>query len=183
MNLTIQQRTFTFSATYNIQTPSASYVAHKAFFSFNDSVTITSSNDTVLARIEGHLSLFKMPYDFQLSDGRAYHFRCTDMNKRVFLCEGKNESYTLYQHKGLRFSIFAGNRQIAAITKTLYTIGSANRYEIAMDSDANQLVVLCMILTISVNYDAKSGSNPSLKMDPASMGPEERSIDPNWKPR
>ncbi|HYA95590.1 MAG TPA: hypothetical protein VEC95_04890 [Terriglobales bacterium] len=122
-----------------------------------------------------------MKHDFELSDGRVYRFRCEKFWRGVFLCEGHQERFRLYQHKGLRYSIFQDERQIAAFIKNRVKIGKGNRYDIEVDTDADLVVVLCLVLT--VNTAENDDNRATITVDFGNIGPEDRPFDESWQPR
>ena len=98
----------------------------------------------------------------------------------MFLCQGDKDSYRLYRHKGLKFSIFEGERQIAAFTKNRLTIGKGDRYDIRMNRDADTVIVICLALTMDVTeYD---DNDATVTYDFGNIGPEDRPFDQSWKP-
>jgi hypothetical protein len=101
--------------------------------------------------------------------------------KRVFVCEGNQECFRLYEHKGLKYSIFKNDRQIAAFVKNRIVIGRGNKYEIRVDADADLILVLCLALT--VNSAENDDKDASVTFDFGNIGPEDRPFDASWKPR
>lgn len=181
LNVTIQERKISFTSEYDITAPGASYYARKAFFSFNDHLELQEQGGHVVAVVQGSFSPLEEKHDFKLSDGRDFHFRCAALWKRVFLCIGADASYTLYEHKGLRCSIFREDRQVAAFQKNRVVFGKGNEYEIQMDSDADLLVIVCMVLTMNMAEDNDKDS--TVTVDLGRIGPEARQFDEAWEPR
>ena len=100
---------------------------------------------------------------------------------QVYKCEGAGETYTLYVHRGLKFSIFKDDRQIAAFTKNLVVLGSGNCYEIRMDSDVDALLIVCMVITLnSAEFDE---DKETVSVDFGNIGPQGRKFDDSWEPR
>jgi hypothetical protein len=96
------------------------------------------------------------------------------------LAEGNGEAYRLYRHRGVKFSIFKGDTQVAAITKNRVTIGSGNEYQVQISSEADPLVVTSMVLAFnSSKEDDKKGA---LSVDVGYMGMEEKHFDTSWQP-
>ena len=83
-----------------------------------------------LAKIRSKFSLFRPQYVFEFADGRIYEFRCDKLWNGVFICTGNEGELVLYEHKGLQWSIFQDERQIAAFTKNRITFGNGNKYNI-----------------------------------------------------
>jgi uncharacterized protein YxjI len=180
VNITVQQREFSLRSEYEISTPGCTYFAQKKFFSWRDKIRLTDPRDHVLARIIGRFSLFRSRYDIELADGRIYHFWREKFWKGVFLCECSDDSFTLYEHKGLNYSIFQKNSQIAAFTKNLVKIGNGDRYEILMNDDANIVVVLSLALIVDASEN--EGDTASVTFDFGNIGPEDRPFDKSWEP-
>jgi uncharacterized protein YxjI len=181
VDVTIQERKVSFTAEYDITTPSATYYAKKAFFSLTDHLELQESDGRTIATIQGAFSPLKHKHDITFIDGRQYHFHCDDLWSRVYLCEGNNASYSLYEHKGLRCSIFRQDRKVAAFTKNRIVWGSGNKYEIRVDSDADLALILCMVLSVSLSED--NDKDNSVTIDLGNIGPEGRPFDEEWQPR
>jgi hypothetical protein len=125
--------------------------------------------------IRGHFS-FRPKYDINLADGKVYHFWCEKFWKGVFVYENSEESFRLYQHKRLNYSIFQNDSQTAALSKNRVKIGRIDPYEIRMNDDANPAVIVCMALVMDCGeLEDDSGGIVTL-------GPEERPFDPSWEP-
>lgn len=116
------------------------------------------------------------------SDDRTYRFRCEQIWKQIFTCEGNGESYRLYEHRNYKYSIFRGDNQIAAFVKNCIVFGKGNRYEIRMDSGADLIVVLCLVLTINTSENDDANTQNSITFE-FSIGPQARKFDETWKPR
>jgi uncharacterized protein YxjI len=180
MNFTVQEREFSIRSEYEISTPGCTYFAQKKFFSFLDKIKLMGPRDQVLARIESRFSFFRCRYDFELPDGKTYFFRREKFWKGVFVCEGPEESFRLYQHKGLNYSIFQNDSQIAAFNKNRVKVGKGDRYEIRMNDDANLIIVICLVLTVDASEN--EGDTATVTFDFGNIGPEDRPFDNSWEP-
>jgi uncharacterized protein YxjI len=180
VEIAIQERSFSFRSEYEISTPACYYSAQKSIFSFPAKIKLQSSDERILANIQARFSFFRERYDFTLSDGRVFHFWCEKRWKRVFDCKGANVSYRLYGHKGLKYSIFQDDRQIAAFAKNRVVIGKGNQYEISLNDDADVIVIICMVLAINSSED--DDDNSTITIDVGSVGPEEKPFDERWQP-
>lgn len=181
MYATIKEHKFSLRCEYDIASPAESYVAVKALLSLLAKLEVRNSNEKVVATIHGNFSLFYSNYDFVLSDGRNFHYACEKFWKGVYSCIGPNASYHLFQHKGVRFSIFQDDTQIAAITRNKFIIGAGHEYEIQMNADADLLVVSCMLLALNTSEDDSSNQN-TYTYDFGNIGPEDRKFDESWQP-
>jgi uncharacterized protein YxjI len=180
VNVTIKEHKFSLRSEYDISAPSVAYSAQKAYFSLLDKLEIQTGDGRVVASLKSHLTVFATDYDFLLADGRTYKFTSEKIWKGVYLCEGSGENYHLYQHKGLLYSIFKGDSQIAAISRNSFVIGSGNEYDIAMNSDADVVVISCMILAL--NTHESDDNNDAFTFDFGSIGPEDRKFYESWGP-
>jgi uncharacterized protein YxjI len=181
MDVSVQERMVSFSSEYDIITPAVNYYARKAILAVNDRIEVTKEDGAVAAHIQGHFSPLRSKHDFTFADGRVFAFECEKMWTQVYKCEGAGETYTLYVHRGLKFSIFKDDRQIAAFTKNLVVLGSGNCYEIRMDSDVDALLIVCMVITLnSAEFDE---DKETVSVDFGNIGPQGRKFDDSWEPR
>ncbi len=180
MNITVQQRVFVFSSEYEIETPASIYSAKKKSFFRHDKIGLFAPHSRLLATIKGHF-FFRPKYDIKLVDDKMYHFWCAKFWKGVFVCENGEESFRLYQHKRLNYSIFQNDSQIAAFSKNRVKFGGTDRYEIRMNDDANLVVIICMALVIDCG-ELEDETAGAMTVDLGSLGPEERPFDPSWEP-
>ena len=179
MDVTVQERKFALRSEYDISASGNTYFAQKAFFSFLAKISLMSEDDRLLATMKSRFSL-RAKYDFEFSDGRIYLYRCEKFWKSVFVCQGNGLTLRLYEHKGLRWSIFQDDRQIAAFTKNRVTVGKGNQYDIRMDADADVILIICMVLT--VNTSENDDNDTTITVDFGNIGPEDRPFDESWDP-
>jgi len=180
VNIIIQERQFTLRSEYDISAPGSSYYAVKKFFSIRDNIQLMSKDRRILVRIRGRFSLFRARHDFLFSDGRHYRFWCEKFWKGVFACESNEEKFRLFVHKGLNFSIFQDDHQIAAFTKNRFVIGKGNQYDVRINGDANAPVVICMVLAL--NTSDNDDSTATVTYDFGNFGPEDKPFDRSWEP-
>jgi hypothetical protein len=179
VDVTIKERKIGFTPTYDIEAPGATYGARKAFFAMNDHLDITHG-EQVVATIQGLFSPIRDKHEFRLADGRIYQYECKKLWKPVDTCEGSGESYTIYEHRGLKYSVFRGDLQIAAFEKNRVAWGNGNEYDVRMDADADVLVMSCIVLTINSGDDQ---NDETVTIDFGNIGPEARPFDESWQPR
>jgi hypothetical protein len=178
--VTIQERPASLRTKYDIEAPSCNYFAQKNLFSFPARLQIFTEGRQPVATIVARWSLFREKYDFIFSDGRTYRFWCERVWKAVFACQNGQEKIEMYRHRGLKFSFFQNDVQIAAMEKNRIVMGRGNRYEIRMNSDANLLVIVCMAL--AVNTDGTSTRDATVTFDAGNIGPQARQFDESWRP-
>lgn len=180
MDVSIQQAMSSPPSQYEIETPACIYQARKKWLSFQGRVELSGPRDRLVATIVGKPVFFHANFQFELADGRQYHFWLEKVWKGVYLCEGGNEVFQLYRHKGLDYSIFQNNTQVAAFSKNSVTVGAADHYDLRLNDDANLIVILCMVLAIDV-AEHEDGSS-TLTYDAGNVGAEERPFDSDWVP-
>jgi uncharacterized protein YxjI len=181
VDLTIKEQKVSFTSEYDITTPKDNYYARKKILSVVDQLEVQLAGGAHVARIEGQFSPLHSRHTFLFQDGRNYEFACDKLWTQVYKCEGNGETYWLYQHKGLKFSLFKDDHQIAALEKNRVVFGGGNEYLIQMDADADVLVTMCIALTINtLEYD---DDDNTVTIDFGSIGPEERPYDPTWQPQ
>lgn len=178
MNITIEEAPFSFGSYYTITTPAAIYSAKKPF-SLRDNVYVYGPGGKILVKIKGHTFSFPKKYDFEFADGRVCRFRAKKLWKPVYICEDGAECYRLYQHKGLKYSIFQDERQIAAFIKNRIQVGKGQQFELRMNSDADFLVVISMVLTMA---DSEDWDSSTVTINFGNIGPEARAYDKSWEP-
>lgn len=158
----------------------ASIALKKKSSPFRNQITVWGTREQVLAQIEGRLSFFKSRYEFTLPDGTIYHFESQDAWKGVYACDGGKEHYVLYSHKGLNYSIFQDDTQIAAFTKNRFHVGNEDQYDLRMNDDANLLAIVCVVLIVDASQNAGGGA--TLNVDFGNVGPEAKPFDKSWEP-
>jgi uncharacterized protein YxjI len=178
MNVTIQERKCSFQSEFDISAPTNGFYAKKVFF--GNSISLQTRSHQDVARLRSRLSFLRNKYDFEFGAGVVYHFQCVKRFKGVYLCERDEDRFYLYRHKGFRYSVFQGDHQIAAISRNRVIIGKGNRYDIVTNTNANLIIIVCMMLAINTsdNDDRKEG----VTYDFGSIGPEEKPFDESWKP-
>jgi len=181
MDLSIKERIISLRSTYDVVAPDgAAYTAEKKIFSLFPNLKVVDGSGQIVVNLKGGFALFSQKYDFVFSDGRTYHYKTEHRIKPVYLAEGNGESYRLYRHRGVKFSVFKGDTQIAAVTKNRIAIGSGNEYQVRINSDADPLIVTAMVLAFnSSKEDDKKGA---LTVDVGYMGLEAKPFDSSWQP-
>lgn len=153
MDISIDERSLSLRTEYDISTPGQDYFAQKKFFSLTNQIDVGTAAGEAVASLQSHPSLFHLNYDFNFANGCQYSFRCIKAWKGVYTCGGNGQSLTVYQRKGLKWSIFECERQIAAFTKNRVVFGNGNRYDVRINSDANHLLAISIVLALSVSDD------------------------------
>ena len=172
VNITIEQRTFTLGPKFDITAPGGPYYAEKSPFSFLGNVQLMAHGH-VIAQLRRRWVPFFTEYDFEFSNGKVYHFRCEKFWKGVYSCEGGDQSYRLYCHRGYDYSVFQKERQTAAFTKHPAMPGKGAKYQMRMSKGANVVVVICLALTVAA-------SERNTRAGVGNIGLEDRPFDESW---
>jgi uncharacterized protein YxjI len=184
VDVTIQERHFSLRSEYDItapEDPKITYFAQKALLSLLAKLELRTLSGEIVATIHGNFSILA-DYDIDLADGRHFHYGCEKFFKDVYSCVGDATTYHLFEHRGVRYSIFQDNTQVAAITRNRMVIGAGHEYDIRMNRDADVLVIVCMILALNTNASDDDNNNSTITYDFGKIGPEDRAFDENWQP-
>lgn len=180
MDVTIQERYLSLFTEYDISAPGRTLYARKEMLTLFSKIDL-QEDGRLVAKLQGQFSVLRNRFEFDLTDGRAWHFECVDRLRNVYECRCGDEMLTLYEHRGLNRSVFKGDRQIAAYAKNRVSFGAGNHYDIRMDAEADLTVILCMALALSVEED--NDKQAAVNVDFGSLGPQGREFDEAWEPR
>jgi uncharacterized protein YxjI len=181
MNVTINERVLSLFTEYDISAPGRMLYARKEVFALFHTVDVKDEAQQLIAKLQGQFSVLRNRYEFDFTDSRVCHFECVDRLRSVYECKCGENVLTLYEHRGLRRSIFQGDRQIAAYAKNRVSFGSGNQYAVQMDSDADVLLIVSMVLALSVTED--NDEQTTVNVDIGNFGPQGRVCDEAWVPR
>jgi uncharacterized protein YxjI len=180
MNVVVQEKAIALRPTYTITTPEGELTAVKAWMPIPPKIEITG-NGAIVATLKGPLFAFIKPkWNIALADGRSFVFHCEKIIKATYTAVSPTETYTLYTHRSLQFSIFKGEKQVAAFTRNRVSIGSGHTYSITMDSGAD--VVLLSGIVIAFNTLTADKEKKSIGVEIGHVGPIDREQDTAWQP-
>jgi uncharacterized protein YxjI len=100
VDVTIQERKFSFFTEYDITTPDTTLYAKKQAIALLHKLELQKSGGQALARVQAEFSLLRNKYDFDLLDGRVFHFQCDKLWTSVYICTYGADVYTLYEPEG-----------------------------------------------------------------------------------
>ena len=181
MNITIQERRFTFSSEYEISGSGQILRARKDFLSFPSRIHVKYGEDRV-GTLQGRFSLIHCKYDFQFADGRDFAFQCEKLRKGVYACKRGDEVYRLYHHKGRRYSIFRNGDQIAAVERNRYVAGRSARFDVRMNQDADVAVVASMVIAMNSSERKEGEDEEAVLAERGGPRREDKAFDVNWQP-
>ncbi len=128
------------------------------------------------------LSFFKPKYDITTCDNNVLEFRTVSYWRSQYECQVGPDSYTLYGHRGRKYSIFKNDNQIAWWDKNAVSWFAGDNYKIISDKDAdsNLLISFCLIVD---NFASDSHDGNMFTIDLGNIGPQARKSDPLWEPK
>ena len=94
VNVTIQERRFSFNSEYNISAGGSHYYARTPFFSFANKLQLQGEDDRILAKIRSRFSWFRSKYDFELFDGRLLPLSMRENLERRFCVRGQRRVFS-----------------------------------------------------------------------------------------
>jgi hypothetical protein len=181
MDVLIQEKSFSFGVQYDIETPTKKMTALKKILSLLPHITVQNENDAVLADIKGE-SFFRTKFSIDLRTGSTYNYHCEKLWKGVDICEGSGGPYHLYHHKGVRYSIFQGDVQVAAFSGNKLVVGDGRTFDLRVNADADLLLVISMVLCLNTENGDDQNDN-TITYDFGNIGPEDRKFDEAWRPK
>jgi len=180
LDVSIQENTFSFGVGYVIETPKATVQAQKKIFSLLPHIELHTSDGSRLATITGE-SFFRTKFEIKLAAGGSYEYHCEKFWKSVDICEGEGGPYRLYAHRGVRYSIFQNDTQIAAFSKNRLIIGNGRHFDLRVNSDVNLPLIISMVLCLNTENGDDEDQN-TVAYDFGQLGPEDRKFDETWRP-
>jgi hypothetical protein len=181
MDVTIQERKFTFHSEYEISGAGPVLRARKEFLSFPPRIQVKFEGGEAVT-LQGRFSLIRCKYDFHFPDGRDYAFQCEKLVKGVYACKREEEIYRLYHHKRRRYSIFRNGEQIAAVQRSRYTSNRGNRFDVRMNRDADVAIVASMVLAMNASDRSEGDDAENVTAELGTYRREERAFDTTWQP-
>lgn len=181
MGVTINERAMSLFTEYDILAPGRTLYARKEVFALFHTIDVKDEAQQLIAKLHGQFSVLRNRYEFDFTDGRKFSFECIDRLRNVYECRCGEDVWTLYEHRGLRRSIFHGDRQVAGYAKNRVSFGSGNQYAVEMDSDADVLLIVSMVLALSVAEDNEDKS--IVNVDVGKIGFQGIECDEAWVPR
>ena len=126
-------------------------------------------------------TLFKPKYEIELWDKNVVQYTTKSFWKNHFQCQAFGGLYEIFGHKGLRYSIFKDNKQIAWWDKKPVSWFDGDNYKITADDDCevDLLIGFCLIHD---NTSSTKNNNSVLTFDFGNIGPEARKFDEDWRP-
>lgn len=180
MDVSIQEKSVSFGIGYVIETPQSTLQAHKKILSLLPHITLQSADDSTIATITGW-SFVRSNFTIDIAGVGIYKYHTEKLWKGVDICEGDTGPFHLYRHKGVRYSVFQNDRQVAAFSKNRLIIGNGRNFDLRVNSDVNLNLIISMVLCLNTE-DGDDETDNAVTYDFGSLGPEDRKFDEAWRP-
>jgi hypothetical protein len=148
LDVAIQEKSFSFGVEYVIETPKTTLQANKKIFSLLPHITLQSADGSTIATIT-RWSLVRSSFTIDLAGFGIYKYHTEKLWKGVDICEGDGGPFHLYAHRGVRYSIFQNDRQIAAFSRNRLIIGNGRNFDLRANSDVNLPLIISMVLCLN----------------------------------
>ncbi|HVX50278.1 MAG TPA: hypothetical protein VHB48_08965 [Chitinophagaceae bacterium] len=185
MEIDVNQKKISIGDKYNIFTNGVqTHFASKRMFQWLAEIKLfTGGGDIPVIIIKRRFAFFKAKYTITRADGTVLPFITKSFWKRVYQCTGGNNIYTVYGHRGRKYSIFKNDVQVAWWSKSAVTWFNGDNYKILADNDcdATLLIAFCLIIDNYASNDEKN--NNAVNVNVGSIGPQGKKFDANWQPK
>lgn len=183
MEIVITQKQISVGDKYNIFTNGQpTYKASKQLLQLLAEIRLFESNGiTPHVVINRRFTWLKPAYDITNKNRQVLTFRTRSFWKRHYQCQSSSDIYDIYRHKGLKYSIFKNNQQIAWWEKSTITWFEGDNYRIIAndDCDTELIISFCLIIdNISGHHDTQI-----ITINIGNIGFQARKFDSEWQPK
>jgi hypothetical protein len=144
------------------------------------------NNESPVMTIKKRISFFKAKYDILRWDARLgndrLEFRTVAFWKQQFRRQAGKDTYDIYEHRGLKVSIYKNDRQIAWWDQEPVSWFAGDNYTIIADRDADAELLISFCLVID-NYRSDNHDGNTFTFNIGHIGPQARKFDPDWQPK
>jgi uncharacterized protein YxjI len=131
--------------------------------------------------INRRFTWLKPAYDITIKNLQVLAFRTRSFWKRHYRCQSNSDIYDIYRHRGLKYSIFKNNQQIAWWEKSTITWFEGDNYRIIAnnDCDTDLIISFCLIIdNISGHHDTQI-----MTINIGNIGFQAKTFDSLWQPK
>jgi hypothetical protein len=184
MRLDINQKKISIRNKFNIfLNGHPAYQAQQELFRLLPVINLFEQENPVVIRFSARkrLTLLNINYDITRWDNAVFHFRTVSFFKRHYRCEVDGDVYDIYGHRGLKYSVYRNDVQVAYWQKESVSWFEGDNYKlIASDDVSAELLALFNIII----DNAKSRKNKgTFNINWGYIGPQARPFDPSWIPK
>jgi len=183
MEIVITQKKISIGDKYNIFTDGQpTHKASKQLLQLLAEIRLFESNgitpDVIINR---RFTWLKPAYDISNKNRHILAFRTRSFWKRHYCCQSNSDIYDIYRHRGLKYSIFKNNQQIAWWEKSTITWFEGDNYRIIAndDCDTELIISFCLIIdNISGHHDTQI-----MTINIGNIGFQAKIFDSQWRPK
>jgi len=182
MEIDINQKKISVGDKYKIFTDGQhTHNATKDFLQLLPEINLFDNN-AGLARItiNKRFSWFKAKYEITTRrDNNILPFTTKSYWKLHYQCQCGTTHYDIYGHRGLKYSIYKNDIQIAWWGKKAVTWFAGDNYKIIADKDCDIELIVSFCLIID-NFSSNDEKGDTVKYDLGNIGFQAKKFDYNW---
>lgn len=182
MIIDIHQKKIALGAKYEIvQKEKTILFAASRLFRFLSEINLfRASDEQGIAQIKRKLSFFKALYTITMSSGSEILFYMVLFWRNHYRCEYRGKTYDIYGHRGRKFSIYKGGKQIAWFEKKAISYFEGDNYRITANDDADVTLLVSFVVVID-NYRSRRHNRGIVNFDIGNIF-QARVFDESWRP-
>ncbi len=161
-----------------------SYFASKALFQLLAEISLTKEKggEAILV-INRKFTPFKATYTIQLGESEILDFKTISYWRLAYQCVCGADTYDIYGNRGLKYSIYKNDVQVAYFTEASVTTFKGDSYTLYADDECNKelLIAFCLIVD---NYANNDNSKSTININIGNIGIFGlKKFDKDWKPK
>ena len=159
------------------------YLASRRLFRLFPEINLFEIGDEqARMTINKRFSWFIAKYDITRWDNNVLEFRTRSFWKRYYECQQGADLYSIYGHRGRKYSIFKNDRQVAWWDKRAVSWFAGDNYKITADRDCDIDLIISFCLVVD-NFSSDNHDGNVITFDFGNIGFQQRRFDDNWQPK
>jgi len=148
------------------------------------SIELFSLSSKSILNIDQVPAILKSKYRISYNENsKDYFFKSLSIWKQHWGCSKDENSFDIYGHKGLKYSVFQDDKQVAAFERQSIVSFKEDICNIEIDHDADLNLIIAFSLIIS-DLDKNDGNDANnVNVNLGNIGPEAREFDATWRPK
>jgi len=159
------------------------YLASRQLFQLLPEINLfKTGEERARVTINKRLSWLKARYDITRWDNNILQFRTISFWKLHYECQLGPDLYTIYGHRGRKYSIFKNDTQVAWWDKKAVTWSAGDNYKIIADKDCDIDLIISFCLIVD-NFSSDDHDGNMVTIDLGNIGFQQKRFDNNWQPK
>lgn len=183
MQIDIEQKAISFGDKYTILLDGKeAYYARGAVFTILAKISLSAEKQgTPLLVINKKFAPFMAEYTITMADGSILNFTTLSVWGYHYQCVMGNDTYDIYGNRGLKYSIYKNNVQVAYFVAASAVLFFGDSYTLYADDDCNQelLIAFCLIID---NYAYNDNGKYTITINLGKIGIGMKKFDSEWRP-